>query len=286
VPTIRSSSATPTILLPHFHIEDRYYHWNTYYQSMQMADTVVLAPKETCRLLEETLPINAQWLPGGGTDQTEFEDRAAAVAAFTAHRTSSLPFFLVLGRKSGNKRYQAAIAALKQLNRDGPRADLVLIGHDGDGIAISEPNVHYLGALPRQAVIGALYGCTALVSMSESESFGIVIAEAWMTERPVIVSSHSAAFRELVSDRVNGRLVSDVANLAEAMAEVLNEPVLAETWGRAGKVEAVAHYTWDALATDWSNLLDNITTAPAASSASEPSTKPITKTVGAMTAHV
>ena len=286
LPVIRNRAdgtpPTPTILLPHFHVEDRYYHWNTYYQSMLLADAVVLAPKETCRLLAESLPIKARWLPGGGMDQNEFGDRQSALAAFAAHHTSTMPFFLVLGRKSGNKRYQAAIAALKLVNRTRVRANLILIGHDGDAVAIAEPNVHYLGALPRQAVLGALYSCAALVSMSESESFGIVITEAWMTGKPVLVSSHSAAFRELVSDRVNGRLVDDIAALADAMGEVLDEPALADGWGHAGRAEALAHYTWDALAADWSRLLDDITAAPAdgCKHASQQ------KTAGAPTAHV
>ena len=257
---IKRASPTATVLLPHFHVEDRYYHWNTFYQSMQSADRVVLAPRQTYELLGRALPMSAQWLPGGGTDQHEFVDADAARAAFAAHFEAQRPFFLILGRKVGNKRYQAAIAALRQLNSERRQADIVMIGPDGDGADIATENVHYLGALPRAAVLGALHSCVALVSMSESESFGIVIVEAWMCEKPVLVSAHSAAFRELVADGVNGRLVHDTVELTEAMRSVLANPQQAQRWGEAGKREALAHYTWDALAAGWATLLDEIAT--------------------------
>ena len=72
----------------------------------------------------------------------------------------------------------------------------VLIGPDDDGVPVDSPNATYLGRQPRNVVRGALMSCIALCNMSTSESFGIVLLEAWLAGKPVIVNKNCAAFHE------------------------------------------------------------------------------------------
>jgi glycosyltransferase involved in cell wall biosynthesis len=250
----------PVVVLPHFHVEDRYYHWQAFYRAMREADLTVLAPRELGALLAEPQEIRCALLPGGGIDLADYQELEACREAFRSRFDMRRPFFLVLGRKTGSKGYQRAIDALGVLNARGQRAELLIVGPDGDGRPVERADVRYPGPLPRREVIGALADCVAVVSMSHSESFGIVLVEAWACGRPVVALSHNLAFRELVEHGVNGLLVDDDKSLAAAMAQLLDSPLHADQMGAAGRVKARSAYTWDSLAQAWGTTLEQLET--------------------------
>src|SRR6185437_7631937 len=39
--------AVPVVALPHFHMEDRYYHWRFYYDAFRSAQRVIAAPESS-----------------------------------------------------------------------------------------------------------------------------------------------------------------------------------------------------------------------------------------------
>jgi phosphatidylinositol alpha-mannosyltransferase len=79
------------------------------------------------------------------------------------------------------------------------------------------------------------------------ESFGVILLEA-MAARTAIVASDIEAFRQVLAGGSAGRqfATGDAAALAEALAEVLDDPVLREHLVAAGD-EAVAPYDWDVI---------------------------------------
>ena len=81
--------------------------------------------------------------------------------------------------------------------------------------------------------------------MSRSESFGIVLCEAWLFGKPVIANAHCYSFRDLVRGGETGRLVSDVDELAAAMARLADDAETRLRMGRAGFDEAIANYSWE-----------------------------------------
>jgi glycosyltransferase involved in cell wall biosynthesis len=254
VPAARRA-AVPVVLLPHFHVEDRYYHWNVFYRAMQAATVTVLFPAALGELLARPLQAKAAHLSGGGVDPAEYRDLDDARVSFQAKFRTTLPYFVVLGRKTGSKGYQRAVMAVGQLNRGEPQAELIVIGPDADGCPIDAPHVRYLGPVDRRQVLGALAGSVGLISMSDSESFGIVIVEAWMCAKPVIAASYNAAFRELVEHDLTGMLVASEDELRDAMQAMLDDPRRAAHMGEAGRSEALRKYTWDAVAKRWADLL-------------------------------
>jgi glycosyltransferase involved in cell wall biosynthesis len=157
------------------------------------------------------------------------------------------PFVLVLGRKDGAKRYSKVIDAVEALNGDGLAVDLIMIGPDYDRVTINSPHVKYLGEQPRPVVLGALAACDVVVNMSESESFGIVLVEAWMSRKPVVANGDCAAFAELVDDGVDGVLCSTVSELRDRIREMLSDPESAKRMGIAGYEKARKKYTWSQL---------------------------------------
>jgi glycosyltransferase involved in cell wall biosynthesis len=69
---------------------------------------------------------------------------------------------------------------------------------------------------------------------SSSESFGLVVPEAWSQRVPVVVSD-IPVLRELVSDSGGGLVASpDPESFANAIVSLLGDPARARSMGRAG----------------------------------------------------
>ncbi len=242
----------PVALLPHFHFEDAFYHWNSYYTAFQRADLTFAAPRASISAFYEKIQARTCDVPGGGIFKDEFN--ASDSADFKKLNPSPLPFILVLGRKSGAKNYQWVIDAVKKVNQDNKICRLIIIGRDEDGLFIDEVDTVYLGEQPRSVVLGALKECLCLVNMSESESFGIVLLEAWMFKRPVIINKKCRAFLELVSDGVNG-IVTDKDGLPEAVRSMIVDRQKADRMGRNGLESLAEQYAWENIALTMNNTL-------------------------------
>jgi glycosyltransferase involved in cell wall biosynthesis len=234
-----------TVILPHFHGDDRFYYWRRYLESFEAADTTLLFSSTIADLIGP--PEKFTIVPGGGVRSEELGD-LTAIGRFREVCAATAPFFLVLGRKTPSKGYWEVLRAHAALRQTGIDADLVLIGPDEDGVPVDGVGVHYLGLQPREVIRGALSECCGLVNMSASESFGIVISEAWLFRKPVIANRVCYSFRELVRDETTGLLVGDAWELQEAMARLVGDPALCARLGAAGFVEAMLRYTWPQVA--------------------------------------
>ncbi|MEU8022954.1 glycogen synthase [Micromonospora haikouensis] len=117
--------------------------------------------------------------------------------------------------------------------------------------------------LPKHEVIQVLTHATVFVCPSVYEPMGIVNLEAMACETAVVATA-TGGIPEVVADGETGLLVpieqaADgsgtpldpqrfVADLAAAINRVLADPAKAATLGRAGRVRAVEHFSWDAIA--------------------------------------
>ena len=239
----------PVVALPHVHMEDRYYHWQAYYAMFRAARCVIAAPSSAKTSFFDRVGASSIALPGGGVDADEFAEARLehARSAFAALHRSDKPFVLVLGRKTAAKRYRIAIEAGEAVNAGAHTVALVLIGPDEDGQPIDSPHVHAYGTQPRDVVLGALASALCLVNMSESESFGIVLLEAWLAGRPVVAARKCAAFADLVRDGENGFLAESVADVARAIETYLCDEDCAARHARAGRRLAQA-FEWRRIA--------------------------------------
>ena len=117
--------------------------------------------------------------------------------------------------------------------------------------------------LPRGELCKVLSAATTFVCPSIYEPLGIVNLEAMACEAAV-VGTITGGIPEVVQDGVTGRLVpidqvSDgtgtptdperfVADLAAVLTEVTADRVKAREYGRAGRLRAEQHFSWDAIA--------------------------------------
>jgi glycosyltransferase involved in cell wall biosynthesis len=136
---------------------------------------------------------------------------------------------------------------------DLPEARLRLVG-DGDAIAQHRAYVERLGLADRVDFTGALFGehlveelqqaaVLVLPSLTEAESFGMVLIEAMACGTPV-VGSTVGGIPHVISDGVTGLLVppGDVGALADASRLLLADADAADRIGAAGRRSVVDHY--------------------------------------------
>lgn len=234
--------SVPSILIPHAHLDDDYYHFPDVTGCALDASLVMAAPRAACQFFERK-GCRVEYLPAGIDPDEIFSE--ADRQAFKRLYPSDEPFVLVLGRKAGAKGYQKIIDAVEQLQSEA-KLNVVLIGPDDDGLPVEAPYASYLGRQPREVVRGALLSCVALVNMSDSESFGIVLLEAWMAGKPVIANEECAAFHDMAVDGINALLVN-AAGLKPALLRLLQEPELRMKLASEG-AQQLQHYHWSEIA--------------------------------------
>jgi glycosyltransferase involved in cell wall biosynthesis len=232
----------PSILIPHAHLDDDFYHFPDWLESCRDASLVLAVPKAACDFLAEK-GCNVRYLSAGCDASEEFT--SDDLEAFRQVHRSTRPFVLVLGRKAAAKGYRQVIDAVEQLNREGVDLQAVLIGPDDDGVAVDSPNAVYLGRQSRNVVRGALLSCVVLCNMSSSESFGIVLLEAWLAGKPVIANRNCVAFHDMAVHDVNVLFVT-ASEVADAISRVLEDPVMAKVMAERGRVVA-RQYDWAAV---------------------------------------
>lgn len=232
----------PSILIPHAHLDDDYYHFPDVLESALEASLVLAAPRAACDFYRRR-GCATDYLPAGIDTREAFGDTDRA--AFKSLYADEQPFMLVLGRKAGAKGYQRIIDAVAEVNRGERNIRVVLIGPDDDGLPVDSPFATYLGRQPREVVRGALLSCVALVNMSSSESFGIVLLEAWMAGKPVIANSGCAAFHDMAEHGVNALLVEE-SGLSAAILQLATDPELCDLLASEGR-KSIQQYDWDSV---------------------------------------
>ena len=174
---------------------------------------------------------------------------------------------LQLGRMVPRKGVDTVIQGLALLReRHGIDAELLVAGGGQAGLDVgSDPELARLGALAHQLGIGGQvrfvgqqpraalrlwYGAAdVFVTTPWYEPFGITPVEAMACARPVI-GSEVGGIKSTVVDGLTGFLIPsrDPRALAERLARLHADPVLALRMGEAGLRRAYRHYTWRAVA--------------------------------------
>jgi glycosyltransferase involved in cell wall biosynthesis len=115
---------------------------------------------------------------------------------------------------------------------------------------IAEKVTFYGFVRDRAPLIGHYYAGDIFVLPSIcNDSFGIPVVEAMAAGLPV-VASRSGGVMETVKDRETGFIVdkNDPQQLAAVLVRMLNDDLLRETMGRAGRERALAKFTWTRVA--------------------------------------
>jgi glycosyltransferase involved in cell wall biosynthesis len=178
-----------------------------------------------------------------GVDPGEF--------APTESRSSETARILTIGREDPMKGKVLIVHALARLAERGLRPHLTVVG-DGPSRANAERAARELGVAEQVTFAGAVgsdlvrdyyAACDVFCLPSFAEGVPIVLMEAMAMEIPVVTTAITG-IPELVQDGVSGFLVRPgrVDELAERLAQLLTDPSLRATMGRAGRRKVVAEY--------------------------------------------
>lgn len=164
------------------------------------------------------------------------------------------PLVLFIGALAYDKGAIHLIQAMQRLWRDGHTATLALIGAPlahFDAFyarlpAADRARIRLLPYAPDAIKRDALAAADVFALPSRTDSFGIVFLEAWCYGVPVI-GARAGGIPDVITDGQDGLLVrfGDVAGLTQAIRRLIDDRVLAQRLGAAGRAKTLRDLTWD-----------------------------------------
>jgi glycosyltransferase involved in cell wall biosynthesis len=241
----------------------------------QDADAVITCNPKEAALWNEKFPEKRVVIQPHGVDVSVYErdctDRV--FAAFPQLRGRKI--LLSLGRVDPIKNQAFLLEQAPEIFRKHPDTVLVLAGPCTDepyGAFVSkriselgiEDRVILTGGLPPNdpRLIGLLQAANVLLLPSLSETFGLVILEAWAAGAPVLCSGTSGA-RALIRPGENGFLfdLEKPATFHEGLDQTLADPAAVKNMALTGRKRVRAEFSLDALAGRMKNLYSELVEA-------------------------
>ncbi|MCZ7529184.1 MAG: glycosyltransferase family 4 protein [Acidimicrobiia bacterium] len=174
-------------------------------------------------------------------------------------------YLLALGTVEPRKNLPVLVQAFDELAGGDSDVQLVIAGPDGWGVealdqaiagARARARISRLGWVSSSQRADLLAGATAFVYPSLYEGFGFPPLEAMQHGIPV-VAGDAGALPEVLGDAAVVTDPQDVAGLARALHETIEDTALRERLVAAGH-ERVARYTWDAAAVAFAQLYEEM----------------------------
>jgi glycosyltransferase involved in cell wall biosynthesis len=143
------------------------------------------------------------------------------------------PLVVFLGARRPNKRVDLLLAAAPLVWERHPQARFAFVG-PGEPLACRDPRALDVGRVSDPDRAAWLARASLLCLPSDSESFGLVVPEAWTRSVPAVVSD-IPVLREFARAS-GGALVAarEARAIADAVTALLDEPRRAARMGRAG----------------------------------------------------
>lgn len=237
------------LAMPLWHIEDEFYYWQHWIDALRRARLVLANTPYTAESFFPGLGIRAHFV---GPPIWEPECAVSGGEREEFRREHSIRgdevLVLTVCRKSGEKRYEAVAQSVARLRGAGVALRMLGIGPDHDGRTFAHDGCAWLGQMAGDALQRAYAACDVFCLMSESESFGMVIPEAWHHSRPVVVNRRCGPAASLVSDGVDGLLAEPGPRLDDALRALAESATLRRELGEAGRRRALRDFVRGAAA--------------------------------------
>lgn len=239
---------------------------------LEKADAIVTCNPREAALQKEHYPNKRVVVQphAVATEQYRADQRGQALDAFPT--LGSRKILLVVGRVDPVKNQGWVLVQMPEILQRHPDAVLVLAGACTDelyGKALRkevrrlgiENKVLFTGGLPPgdPRLIGLMQSASAVIVPSVSETFGLVIIEAWAAGAPVISSRNSGALA-LIEPGENGELF-ELPNATEFHAglnRILDNPQRAREQAARGTTIAAQEYDTGVLARRMKSLYEEL----------------------------
>ena len=181
-------------------------------------------------------------------------ERARLAAGVPAGRR----YLLMLGRIHPIKRLDLLAGAFARVAHAVADVHLVIAGPDEGGhraaveplFAASASRVHWCGAVEPSIKHGLLAGASALVACSDSESFGMSIAEALSAAVPVVVT-HTCPWPVIAQADCGFWVAQSAEAIADGLSAILQQPDQARAKGARGQTLARREFSANAIGARW-----------------------------------
>jgi len=180
-----------------------------------------------------------------------------------ACKKSKVFTFLFVGRLVQAKAIHTLILAFQQLSFRYPMCELQILGHGKEQGFLEELsqglNVRFLGGKKREAIPEIMACADVFVLPSVEEPWGLVVNEAMLMGKPLILSHHVGAATDLLEDTVNGFLfeAGNVTQLANKMRWFLEHPDhLQEMGGQS--LRLVQPFTLEKMVEGYKRVIDHV----------------------------
>ncbi len=186
------------------------------------------------------------------------------VELFTPGGARHLSRFLFVGRLNAQKGIGVLLEALAA-GTSGASLDIVGDGPDRTSLEARAAalgigsRLAFHGPRSQEQLVSLYRAATAVIIPSEDEGLGLVAVEAHLCEAPVI-AFRSGGLTDIVSDGSSGLLTppGDVRALSAAMEGLLARTDRGATFGRAGRVAALARFTPAVVAARYRAIYDRV----------------------------
>jgi glycosyltransferase involved in cell wall biosynthesis len=171
---------------------------------------------------------------------------APSAANLMPQVSDRLPLIVFLGARRATKGVDILLQAAPKVWEHHPRAHFAFVG-PGPALAGKDDRLLDVGPVSDADRAMWLSRADLLCLPSTSESFGLVVPEAWSQSTPV-VASDVPVLRELVGSAGGGILARrDAGAMAEAIDSLLDDPARARAMGSSGHDYWLHHLTPDAV---------------------------------------
>lgn len=233
----------PTILQPTAHDEPPA-HLPIYRSTFQAADSFLFLTEEE----REVVTRIFQFVPEGcvtgiGMDLSQSKKDGSNFRAKTS--LGNDPYLLYVGRIDTFKGVSELMRYFVEFKGRNPsRLRLVLAGEKVMDLPQVE-DIRHVGYLTDEEKADAIAGSVALVQPSPFESFSIVLCEAWLQSRPVLVQGYSEVLTGQARRSEGGLPYNGFAEFEGCLLRLLDDPALASELGANGREYVMENYAWD-----------------------------------------
>lgn len=167
------------------------------------------------------------------------------------------PYILYAGRRDAGKNTPLLMAYFGLFKKRHPsNLKLVLIGNLPVQIpADQREDILDLGFVPRQDKYDAYSGAELFCQPSIMESFSIVIMEAWLCGRPVLVNADCPVTVEHCRNSQGGLFFKDFFEFEECLRMLLDSPERAQEMARKGREYVLSRFHWEVISQKYIHLI-------------------------------
>jgi glycosyltransferase involved in cell wall biosynthesis len=223
-------------------------------RNIESASWLHATSRQEVETLEATGIGPVVFAPNGvDVDELKPDDPGATGHKFGISPSEKVVLFL--GRIHPIKRLDLIAASVGRLGSTIPDVRVVVAGPDADGwqsrvagrFAHAGVRVTWTGAVTGRDKANLLAAARVLVLCSDSESFGMSVAEAMAAGTPVVVT-RTCPWPDVEREGAGRWVPQDADAMAVALGEILRDEALGRSMGERGRALVARSYTWPAAA--------------------------------------